>query len=136
MPASRAEGSHPVLETDLKHLETEADIHGVLEENENVVICCGRMGPMCIPVYRAMEQLEAEYPHVAFRDMDFDIPAAGFIKNLPACAAFMGLPFTVYFKRGGVVAATSSIQSAGQVRAILDEQFRGPQMETDGIADA
>ena len=125
-----------MLDTDLKHIESREEIEELLKNNANVMICCGRMGPMCIPVYRAMEQLEAEYPHVAFRDMDFDIPAAGFIKNLPACAAFMGLPFTVYFKRGGVVAATSSIQSAGQVRAILDEQFRGPQMETDGIADA
>ena len=125
-----------MLQTDLKHLETEADIHDVLEENENVMICCGRMGPMCIPVYRAMEQLGAEYPHVAFRDMDFDIPAAGFIRDLPACVAFMGLPFTVYFKRGGVVAATTSIQSIGQIRAILEEQFSGPQRETDRMADA
>jgi thioredoxin 1 len=124
-----------VLVTDLEHLETEADIHGVLEENENVVMCCGRMGPMCIPVYRAMEQLEAEYPHVAFRDMDFDIPAAGFIRELPACASFMGLPFTVYFKRGSVVGATTSIQSTKQIRAILEEQFSGSQVETDRMAD-
>lgn len=100
------------------------------------MICCGRMGPMCIPVHRAMEQLEAEYPHVAFRDMDFDIPAAGFIKNLPACVAFMGLPFMVYFKRRGVVAATTSIQSIKQIRTILDEQFRGLQTPTDRMADA
>jgi thioredoxin 1 len=114
-----------VLQTGLRHLETEAEVHGALGENENVVICCGRMGPMCIPVYRAMEQLEAEYSHVAFWDMDFDVPAADFVKMLPACAAFMGLPFTVYFKRGDVVAATTSIQTARQIRAILDEQFPG-----------
>lgn len=125
-----------MLQTDLRHLETEADVRRVLEENEDVVICCGRMGPMCIPVYRAMEQLKAGYPHVAFRDMDFDIPAADFVRDLPACAAFMGLPFTVYFNRGTVVAATTSIQTAGQMRAILDEHFRASQTPSNGVADA
>jgi len=35
----------------------------------------------------------------------------------------MGLPFTVYFKNGKVVAATSSIQNKDQVMAILDKAF-------------
>ncbi len=124
-----------MLKTELKHLETEADIHGVLEQNENVVICCGRMGAMCIPVYRAMERMETEYPHVAFRDVDFDIPAAYFIRDLPACAAFMGLPFTVYFRRGCVVEATTSIQATGQIRAILEEQFSALRPPTDRVAE-
>jgi thioredoxin 1 len=78
---------------------------------------------MCIPVYRAMEQIETEYAHVLFADMEFDIPAAAFIRNLPECACFMGLPFTVYFKSGEVVAATASIQSARRVKQALDENF-------------
>ena len=115
-----------MLETNLKHLETEQEVKEVLENNENVMICCGRMGPMCIPVYRHMEELEKDYTHVAFRDQDFDIRAADFIKNLPECASFMGLPFTVYFKNGKVVAATTSIQSKDQVTEILDKEFGGP----------
>jgi thioredoxin 1 len=115
-----------MLQTGLKHLETEDDIRGVLSDSENVMICCGRMGPMCVPVYRAMEELEPEYPHVAFRDMEFDIPGAGVIKGLPECASFMGLPFTVYFRAGKVVAATSSIQSTRRIKAILDKEFPGP----------
>ena len=87
------------------------------------MICCGRMGPMCIPVYVAMEKLQSQYPHVAFRDVDFDIPAANFIRNLPECASFMGLPFTVYFKKGNVVAATTSIQDRDQIVHILDQEF-------------
>ena len=55
----------------------------VLEKNENVMICCGRMGPMCIPVYVDMEQLQSQYSHVTFQDLDFDDPAAYFIKILP-----------------------------------------------------
>ena len=115
-----------MLDTNLKHLETEQEIKEVLENNENVMICCGRMGPMCIPVYRHMEELEKDYAHVAFRDQDFDIRAAGFIKDLPECASFMGLPFTVYFKNGKVVAATTSIQSKDQVSDILDKEFGRP----------
>lgn len=112
-----------MLTTHLQHIEEESEMKQALADNENVMICCGRMGPMCIPVYQAMEQLESEYPHVAFRDMDFDILAADLIKNLPECASFMGLPFTVYFKNGRVTEATSSIQSSGEIRNILDREF-------------
>ncbi len=112
-----------MLHTNLKHLETEQEVNEVVENNEKVVICCGRMGPMCLPVYSIMEDLEPRYPHIAFYDQDFDIHAAGIIKNLPDCALFMGLPFTVYFKNGTVVAATSSIQNKDQVMKILDMEL-------------
>lgn len=115
-----------MLDTNLKHLETDKEVKEVLQNNENVMISCGRMGPMCIPVYQIMEQLEGKYTRVAFRDQDFDIPAAGFIKSLPECASFMGLPFTVYFKNGKVVRATTSIQNKGQITAILDKEFGKP----------
>lgn len=114
-----------MLQTGLKHLQSEEELRQVLRDHENVMICCGRMGPMCIPVYKAMEQLQPRYPHVAFRDLEFDIPAANFVKGLPQCASFMGLPFTVYFKGGEVAAATSSIQSMDQIRDILNRAF-GP----------
>ena len=115
-----------MLETNLEHLESESEIKETLVANENVMICCGRMGPMCIPVYKAMERLQPRYSHVAFRDMDFDIPAAHLIKNLPQCASFQGLPFTVYFRKNRVVAATASIQSKNQIVAILDREFGQP----------
>lgn len=112
-----------MLNTNLQHLETEEDVKEVLQNSENVMICCGRMGPMCIPVYALMEELEQEYPHVEFYDQDFDIPAAVFIRSLPECAGFRGLPFTVYFKNGNVAAATTSIQSRDQIIDILDREF-------------
>jgi thioredoxin 1 len=112
-----------MLYTNLKHLETEQEVKEAVENNEKVMICCGRMGPMCLPVYDIMEELEPAYPHITFYDQDFDIPAADFIKNLPNCASFMGLPFTVYFKNGGAVAATSSIQNKDQVIKILDMEL-------------
>jgi len=109
-----------MLQTNLKHIQSEEEYFKVLEENENVMICCGRMGPMCVPVYSAMVELESTYPGVAFFDMEFDIPAAALIKQLPDCANFMGLPFTVYYRNGKVVKATSSIQTPSQITNILD----------------
>ena len=112
-----------VLPTNLKHIATEDEFNEVLKNHENVMVCCGRMGPMCVPVYDIMEEIEDEYPHVEFRDMLFDNPHAHVIRNLPECRSFMGLPFTVYFKNGKVVAATSSIQTKDQITEILDREF-------------
>jgi len=112
-----------VLQTDLTHLISEQDFKETIENNENVMVCCGRMGPMCIPVYQVMEELEEEYKNIKFVDMLFDIPDAHVIRNLPECGNFAGLPFTVYFKNGKVVDATSSIQSMEQVTEILDAEF-------------
>ncbi len=115
-----------MLYTNLKHLETNQDIREALEKNENLMVSCGRMGPMCVPVYAVMEDLEKTYTHVTFCDQDFDIPVASYIKSLPECASFMGLPFNVYFKNGKVIAATTSIQNKNQVVEILDREFGKP----------
>jgi thioredoxin 1 len=112
-----------MLRTNLKHVLSEQEHKELIENNENVMICCGRMGPMCIPVYEVMEELEGEYPNVKFADMEFDLPDARVIRNLPECRTFSGLPFVVYYKNGKVVKATSSIQSREQITEILDEYF-------------
>ena len=112
-----------MLQTNLKHVLSADQYEEVINENENVMICCGRMGPMCVPVYASMKELEGEYSNVAFYDMEFDHPDASVIRNLPECRGFMGLPFTVYYKNGKVVSATSSIQSKEQIKAVLDTQL-------------
>ena len=56
-------------------------------------------------------------------DFAVDHPAAGVLRGLPECQGFMGLPFTVYYKNGKVVAATSGIQTKEQVKEILDREF-------------
>ncbi len=114
-----------MLRTNLTHIESDEVLQKTIKENEHVMLCCGRMGPMCVPVYAAMEELEksGNYDHVTFVDLDFDTPAALFVRTHPACRTFTGLPFTLYFKNGEVVKATSSIQSKKQVSAILDEVF-------------
>lgn len=112
-----------MLYTNLKHIESAAQYAQILSEEENVMVICGRMGPMCIPVYGIAEELESEYPHVKFYDMEFDLPDAVVIRRLPEVQGFMGIPFTIYYKNGKVVKATSSIQSRQQITTILDQYF-------------
>lgn len=112
-----------VLPTSLKHIASRDEHAKVISESKNVMVCCGRMGPMCIPVYDIMDELQDEYPDIDFRDMLFDNPEADVIRNLPEAASFMGLPFTIYYKNGEIVAATSSIQSREQITEILDKVF-------------
>jgi thioredoxin 1 len=112
-----------MLYTNLKHLESISDYNKAISENENVMIVCGRMGPMCIPVYGIAEELEEEYRHVKFFDMEFDNPISDVIRILPEVRGFMGIPFTIYYKNGKVVKATSSIQTKDQVKSILNTEF-------------
>jgi len=112
-----------MLRTNLQHTDTDSDFKDIIENNENVMICCGRMGPMCLPVYDIMDSIKDNYENVVFRDMDFDGPAGHNIRSLPECRRFNGLPFTIYFKNGKVAAATTSIQNKKQIKEILDREF-------------
>jgi thioredoxin 1 len=112
-----------MLYTNLKHIPTAADHACIISDNENVMVICGRMGPMCIPVYGIAEELEEEYGHVKFCDMEFDNPESYVIRTLTEVRGFMGIPFTIYYKNGKVVKATSSIQNRAQVTTILDKEF-------------
>lgn len=112
-----------MLQTNLHEIETAAELEKMIKENENMMVCCGRMGPMCMPVYDVMEELDEERTDVKFAVMAFDSPEAAAIRNAPECRGFMGLPFTVYYKNGKVVHATSSIQNMQQVASVLDREF-------------
>jgi thioredoxin 1 len=112
-----------MLQTAVHEIETAAELEKIISENENVMVCCGRMGPMCIPVYEDMEELEQVRPGIKFYSMGFDTPEAAPIRNAPMCGGFMGLPFTVYYKNGKMVKATTSIQNRTQITSILDELF-------------
>lgn len=112
-----------MLSTGLHEIESAAELEKVISENENVMVCCGRMGPMCLPVYDVMEELEEERENIKFMVMAFDNPEAAVIRSAPECRGFMGLPFTMYYKNGKVAHATSSIQNMQQVTSILDSKF-------------
>jgi thioredoxin 1 len=117
-----------MLYTNLNHIETAGELLRAITENENVMVVCGRMGPMCIPVYRIAEELVTEYDKVKFFDMEFDNPESATIRELPEVKGFMSIPFTVYFHKGSLVEATSGIQTRPQVTSILKTVF--PQIVT------
>ena len=113
-----------MLQTSLHEIESASELEKIISENENVMVCCGRMGPMCIPVYESMEELGEDRDNVKFYSMAFDSPEAGVIRNAPEAQGFMGLPFTMYYKNGKVAHATSSIQSMDQITSVLDKHFK------------
>jgi len=112
-----------MLYTNLNHIESAEEYARILNEHENVIVICGRMGPVCIPVYRLAVELEEEYGHVKFFDMEYDNPESYFFHALPEVSDLMEIPFTLYYKNGQVVKATSGIQSKAQMKAILDQEF-------------
>lgn len=112
-----------MLYTNLKHLETAEGHTKAIIENENVMVICGRMGPICIPVYALAEELESEYLDVKFYDMAFDDPESSVIRSLPEVRGFAGIPFTIYYRNEKVVKATSGIQTKDQVIANLNKEF-------------
>ena len=112
-----------LLNTPLTHIETEEELADVIAKNENVMIACGRMGPMCIPVYDVMDKIKDDYAHVTFRDLAFDSQTANAIRSLPNTRNFRSLPFVVYYKNGNVAYATGGIQTKKQVKDILNDIF-------------
>jgi thioredoxin 1 len=112
-----------MLYTNLKHIENALAHTSIIHENEHVMVICGNMGPMCIPLYRVAEELESDYPHIKFFDMEFDNPESLVVRNLPEVAAFRGIPFTIFYNKGQVVRATSGTQTKSQITAILDSEL-------------
>jgi thioredoxin 1 len=112
-----------MLQTKLPTLQSKQELVDLIEKNEKAVVCCGRMGPMCIPVFGILDSFQEKYPDTKFRNMDFDSPDANVIRSLPECRNFSGLPFTIYYRNGKVVKATSSIQTAKQITDIMSEVF-------------
>ncbi len=112
-----------MLYTNLNHIESAEEYAKIIGENENVMIICGRMGPLCIPVYRIAVELEEKYKHVKIYDLEYDHPDLFFFHDLPEVHGFPEYPFTVYYKNGKIVKATSGIQTQTQIQEILNKEF-------------
>ena len=112
-----------LLDTPLDNINSKQEHKELLANHEKAVVVCGRMGPMCVPVYGIMDALKDKNPDIAFRSMPFDIQDSDVIRNLPETRQFRGLPFTIYYRNGKVVKATSSIQSAKDVKTIIKDVF-------------
>jgi len=112
-----------MLYTNLKHIESAAELTQIISSNNDVVVICGRMGQKCIPVYRIAEELEGLYSQVKFYDMEYDNPESAVIRNLSEVVDLKEIPFTIYYKYGNVIKATSGLQTKVQIMAILNHEF-------------
>lgn len=110
-----------MLRTNLKHIKSVEEFNEVIKNNEKVMICCGKMGQMCLSVFDVMENLAKKYKNIEFRDMEFDAPHAHVLRNHELTSEFISLPYTFYFKNGKVVKATESTQNKKQVETIIVE---------------
>ena len=112
-----------MLYTNLHHIESAPQLEKVLRENDNVMIICGRMGSMSIPVYRIASSLEPEYPEVKFFDMEYDNPESASICQLALEHGVHGIPVVVYFKNGVLAHITAGMQSGEEIRKQLENYF-------------
>ena len=115
-----------MLYSNLNHIESAEQHSKIINENENVMIICGRMGSMSVPVYRIASELENEFSNVKMFDMEFDNPESLVIRDLPEVTSLMEIPFTIYYKNGQLLKATAGIQSKEQITAILNTLFKAP----------
>ncbi len=111
------------LQSSVDEVQTKSEVEDLINNNEKVIISCGRNGPMCLPVYGAFEVLKEKYTDIKFAVMPFDIPEASIIRELPECRSFMGLPFNIYYRNAKVVGATSSIQKAKEIKTSISKHF-------------
>lgn len=112
-----------MLVSGLKHIESGADHKKAISENDNVMIICGRMGAESVTAYRIAEQLEYQYRHVKFFDMEYDNPDSQVIRSIPEVQSCNKIPITVFYKNGIVVKATSSIRNKDHIISILEEEY-------------
>jgi len=112
-----------MLYTNLNHIETASDYARIIRENENVLIICGKMDPICIPFYGIAEELENVYQHVRFFDLEFDNPESLIVREMKEVNDKNGIPLAVYYKNGNLVNVTAGIQTKNQVQTILDKEY-------------
>jgi thioredoxin 1 len=112
-----------MLYTNLKHIETTADHAKIIGENENVMIVCGRMESSSILIYRIVEELEKQYPHVRFFDIEFDNPESNVFKVALDYYKITDVPIVCCFKNGEMVNVLFGCKTEEEVKAILDKEF-------------
>ena len=112
-----------MLYTNLNHIETADYQTKMIEENENMVVICGRMEPASVAVYRFAEELEKKYPHVKFYDMEFDNPESSDLKNTLEYYNIADIPLVAFFKSGNLVNVSLGNQTKQQLISLLDRSF-------------
>lgn len=109
-----------MLYTNLKHIENAHQYHKVVQENEHVVVACGKMDPASVNLYSALEKIRKRYQKVTFYDFEFDHPetqSVGYDTFLTSC------PAVVFIQNGEICRITHGEQTVEQLASHLKECF-------------
>ena len=112
-----------MLYTNLKHIETVDEFHQIIGRFDNVLVCCGRMDPLCVRAYNTIEKLEGAYPHVAFFDMEYDNPQSNVVCKQMENPSREALPLFVFYKKGELVNVHSGDDTDITLKTLLDMEF-------------
>ncbi|HNW52285.1 MAG TPA: hypothetical protein PKH79_14480 [Prolixibacteraceae bacterium] len=122
-----------MLYTNLKHIESEDEHRQIIQQNEQVVVVCGRMDAASVSVYRVAEMLMAAYPGVKFCDMEFDNPQSQFLCDLFHEPEKQNLPLTIYYQDGCPVRFISGMQTTEQVAGNLEKMLKEARLTVETI---
>jgi thioredoxin 1 len=81
------------------------------------------MGPLCIPVYRVAEELEAKYSHVKFYDMEYDNPESYFFHVLPEVHDLEEIPIIIFYRNGKAVKSIAGLKSKKQFIENIEKEY-------------
>lgn len=112
-----------MLYTNLKHIESASDYWQIIRMHTNLVICYGRMDLHSIAIYNIMEEVQAEYPHIAFYDLEFDNPEFEMVRTHYACNHKNDVPYVIYLQNATLIRITNGSQKKEDVTVILHELF-------------
>jgi len=113
-----------MLYTNLKHIESTSQLNDVIEKNNNVVMCYGRMNHNCIPVFNALEQLENEIPTIQMYDIEYDNPEFEDFKQSTHTLKMAELPYLIFFQNGAVREVITGKKDENQLRNIIHSVYK------------
>ena len=113
-----------MLYTNLKHIETAAELERAINDYENVVIICGRMDPASIESYCIAEELEKKYSNIKFYDMEFDNPETMEMQNTMEICKIGNLPLIGYFINNNLIYLSYGVQSKELFEERLKKEFK------------
>ena len=112
-----------MLYTNLNHIELSGQLQKVIENNENVVLCYGKMNYDCVPVFNALELLENEFSFIKMYDVEYDNPEFNDFKQSLQNLNLSQLPYVLLFKKGKVHNAFSGTKNENQLREIFNAVY-------------
>ncbi len=112
-----------MLYTNLKHIESANDYYHFIAEQENIVLICGSMDINSITIYRIVEEIEKDYQHVKFADIEFDNPEMLIVNKIIETHEFKDKPLLIYFKNGELIHISSGIKTKEELKFSIEHTF-------------